>query len=384
MKSIAVMGSTGSIGTQTLQIVEAFPDRFRVVGLSAGRNLKLLRTQIQQFSPQFVVVAEARDAETLSKEFPELTIECGGNGLEAMAARKECDLVVMGILGFAALAPTLAAVRAGKDVALANKESIITAGSLLQAEIAQSHGRCIPVDSEHNALYQLLLGQKRETVRSLVLTASGGPLLRRPDLPLDQVTPEIAVKHPNWSMGPKISVDSATLMNKGLELVEAHILFDFPAKDIEVWVHPQSIVHGTLCFNDNSVIAQLNRPDMRCSIGYAMAYPDRMDNVIEKLSFKDLAQLEFFEPDEIRFPALRLAREALDSGPSHLIALNALNEVAVNAFLQKRIHFGQIPELIERGLTEFPSTPINQLEDVFAADEQSRALGNRLLPQRAE
>ncbi|MEZ4751427.1 MAG: 1-deoxy-D-xylulose-5-phosphate reductoisomerase [Bdellovibrionota bacterium] len=380
MKSICVMGSTGSIGTQTLQIVDQFPQRFRVLALSAGKNLDLLKQQIDRYQPEYVVVASEKDAEQIASWYPQLSVDCGREGLEKIAALPESALVVMGILGFAALAPTLAAVRAGKDVALANKESIITAGSLLQKEIAHSTGHCIPVDSEHNALYQLLLGRKREEIRSLILTASGGPLLKQPHLPLDEVTPEIAVKHPNWSMGPKISVDSATLMNKGLELVEAHILFDFPAKDIEVWIHPQSLVHGALCFKDNSYIAQFNKPDMRCSIGYAMAYPDRLDEVIPALSLKDMARLEFLEPDEGRFPALRLAREALASGPSYLVALNALNEIAVHAFLEKRLLFSGIPRLIERGLDLHQSVPILSIEDVFAVDDQSRALGHSLLP----
>lgn len=374
------MGSTGSIGTQTLQIVDQFPNRFRVLALTAGKNLDLLKQQVARYEPSYAVVAEESDAEQMQRWYPSLKVLCGREGLEAVAALEEADLIVMGILGFAALAPTLAAVRAGKDVALANKESIITAGSLLQKEIAHSKGRCIPVDSEHNALYQLLQGRNREEIRSLVLTASGGPLLRQPHLPLDEVTPEIAVKHPNWSMGPKISVDSATLMNKGLELVEAHILFDFPAKDIEVWIHPQSLVHGALCFKDNSYIAQFNKPDMRCSIGYAMAYPERLEAVIPALSLKDMAQLEFLEPDEVRFPALRLAREALASGPSHLVALNALNEIAVHAFLGKKLLFSGIPRLIERGLDLHASVPILSIEDVFTVDSQSRALGQSLLP----
>ncbi|MCB0404409.1 MAG: 1-deoxy-D-xylulose-5-phosphate reductoisomerase [Bdellovibrionales bacterium] len=289
MKSLCVMGSTGSIGTQTLQIVDQFPEHFEVLALTAGKNLDLLKQQVARYEPRYVVVSEASDAEMIQIWYPGLKVLCGREGLEAVAALEQADLIVMGILGFAALAPTLAAVRAGKDVALANKESIITAGSLLQSEIARSKGHCIPVDSEHNALYQLLQGRERKEIRSLILTASGGPLLSQPDLPLEAVTPELAVKHPRWSMGPKISVDSATLMNKGLELIEAHILFNFPAKDIEVWIHPQSLVHGALCFRDNSYIAQFNKPDMRCSIGYAMAYPERLDEVIPSLSFKDMS-----------------------------------------------------------------------------------------------
>ncbi len=376
-KKIVVLGATGSIGSQCLEIVETYPERFEVVGLAAKSGGPAFEQIVERFRPTRVALYDESAANALSKKFSSLTVEAGAAGLKAVAGI-EADVVVVGIMGFAALAPTLEAVRQGKTVALANKESIITAGGLLKKAIADSGCVCIPVDSEHNALYQLLLGQDREAVGSLVITASGGPFFAQKDRDLHTVTPEEAIRHPNWSMGPKISVDSATLMNKGLEFIEAHILFDFPADKIEIWIHPQSIVHGALWFKDNSCIAQLNRPNMKCSIGYAMSYPERLDNVIPKLSFKEMSRLEFFEPDEARFPALRLAKEALRAGPSHLVALNALNEIAVEAFLDKRIPFTAIPQLVEAGLARHSSSVIENIEQVFALDEEARCVGREV------
>lgn len=375
---ISVLGSTGSIGSHTLEIVDQFPDRFEVVALAAGKNLDKLFEQVRRYRPRFVSVATEEGAARLREAFPGLAVEPGAKGLETAAGLPEADAVVVGIVGFAALSPTLEAVRRGKRVALANKEALIAAGPLLRAEIAKHPCRCIPVDSEHNALYQLLEGRDPGHVRSLVLTASGGPLFRRPELKLTEVTPEVAIAHPNWSMGPKISVDSATLMNKGLELIEAHVLFDFPEDRIEVWVHPQSIVHGAIWLEDNTCLAQLSRPNMKSSIGHALGAPDRLPEVIPKLSLVEMAKLEFFPPDDQRFPALKLARQALRAGPSHVIALNALNEMAVHAFLSRRIRFDEIPVRIDAGLALHAALPIGALEDVFHADESARAIGQAL------
>lgn len=376
-KKICILGSTGSIGTQTLDIVERNPESYRVVSMTAGKNLDLLRKQIRQFRPRFVSVLSESDVPVIAREFPELELGYGEKGNIDAVSFGDCDVVVVGIVGFAALAPTLQAVRLKKRIALANKESLVVAGHLLKAEAKVSNAEIIPVDSEHNALFQLLEGREGQQIQSLVLTASGGPLLRRPELPLDDVTPAIAIQHPNWKMGPKISVDSATLMNKGLELIEACRLFDVEEKDVEVWIHPQSIVHGAIWFADNSCLAQLNKPDMRLSIGYALSYPRRIPAVIPKLSLAEMSKLEFMEPDNQRFPALNFAREAYRSGPGHLIALNAVNEIAVQAFLEGRLLFSRMASCIEEVLHQWPGTPVSDIPSVFDADSKARELAVR-------
>jgi 1-deoxy-D-xylulose-5-phosphate reductoisomerase len=371
MRGVSILGSTGSIGTQTLAIIDKNRDRFHVVALSAGTNLKLLREQVRSFHPQLVSVKEPSAAALLAAEFPGLEVVWGDEG-NCTVAESSAEVVVIGIVGFAALLPTLKAIDAKKTVAIANKESLVVAGGLLRQHVEKSGSRLIPVDSEHNALFQLLERQPREHVRSLVLTASGGPLFRLPGLPLEDVTPDLAIRHPNWKMGPKISVDSATLMNKGLELIEAHLLFDFPQNQIEVWIHPQSILHGAIWLTDNSCLAQLSQPDMRSSLGFALHYPERLSEVIPKLSLKDMAKLEFFEPDVERFPALSLARAALAAGPAALIALNASNEVAVGRFLEKKILFPQMAQVIERVLEQAISEPPSTLEATFQLDAEAR------------
>ncbi|MBI4405398.1 MAG: 1-deoxy-D-xylulose-5-phosphate reductoisomerase [Deltaproteobacteria bacterium] len=376
-KGLAILGSTGSIGSHTLEVVDLFPERYKVVSLSAGKNIEKIRNQMRQYRPKMVAVSEKEMKTVLAAEFPDICIEVGSRGTELCASLEEVDLVVVGIVGFAALAPTFAAVKAGKSLALANKEAMIVSGPLLKELIAKNHCRCIPVDSEHNAIFQLLSGHPRKKISSLILTASGGPLLRMPDLALNKVTPELAVRHPNWKMGAKISVDSATMMNKGLEVVEAHYLFDFPIKNIEVWVHPQSIVHGVLRFNDNSYIAQMAYPNMRSSIAHALAYPHRLENPVPPLSFDQLAKLEFFPPDEERFTALKLCREAFSGGPSYLIALNAANEVAVSSFLTRQIPFPAITECITHVLEKHRGGSVRELRDVFAVDQESRQMAIR-------
>ncbi len=371
-RGISVLGSTGSIGTQCLQIIESNPEKFVVASLAAGRNIDRLRGQIRQFWPSVVAVESSTDAAALRAEFPEVEIGHGIEGIRRCISAEGADIVVMGIVGFAALEPTLDAIAKDKTVALANKESLVVAGSLLKELVAKTGSKIIPVDSEHNALYQLLEGRERSQVKSVVLTASGGPLLKLPDLPLEEVTPAIAIRHPNWNMGPKISVDSATLMNKGLELIEAHFLFEVAPREIEVWIHPQSIVHGAIWLRDNTCLAQLSKPDMRSAIGYAMSPEARLDNVIPKLSLKEMARLEFLEPDERRFPALRLAREALLAGASSLIALNAANEVAVTAFLEGKLLFPGIASSIEETLQKHPQASIRTIGDVFEEDRKAR------------
>lgn len=376
---LAVLGSTGSIGTQTLEIVRTFPDHFEVVCLSAGKNVKLLRSQILEFCPQFISVESECDCELIRKEFPNMTSGFGDEGLKMAATLHEVDVVVMGIMGFKALSPTINAIRSHKKVALASKEVLVVAGNLIQEELKKTNAFLIPIDSEHSALFQLLEKVNRDHVASLILTASGGPLFKKEELPLCDVTPEIAVKHPNWKMGAKISVDSATLMNKGLELIEAHYLFNVPQSQIEVWIHPQSIIHGAIRLRDNSFFAQFSLPNMKSAIGYALKFPDRLADVIPELSVRDLQNLEFFAPDEKRFPALRIAREAMESGPSYLVTLNAVNECAVEAFLQCKILYSDIVPLIEEVLHRVKSRAIRSLEDVFIVDHEARLLTSEMI-----
>ena len=378
-RKICVLGSTGTIGTFTLELVRQFPEKFQVLSLSAGKNLGKLVEQIREFQPEAVSVLESQDAEFLEKEFPKLEVGFGERGVQACIDVEGIHTVVVGIVGFAGLRPTLHAIRSGKCIGLANKETLVTAGSLLQEEIQKGQSVVVPVDSEHNALFQLLKGVSLNEVESVVLTASGGPFFRKPDLDLSQVTPEIAVAHPNWKMGPKISVDSATLMNKGLELIEAHYLFGFSESKIEVWVHPQSIVHGAIWLKDNTSLAQLSLPDMKSAIGCALSYPERLVQPIPKLSFSQMAQLDFLEPDTKRFPCLDLARKALKMGQSHVIALNAANELAVAAFLNSEIKFTQIPEVIDATLQSFSGATVRALDDVFDVDTKAREITLRLL-----
>lgn len=371
-QTLSVLGSTGSIGTFTLEIVDKFPGQFRVVSLACGTNIEKLISQIEKYNPQVVSVGKSDEISALRAKFPKVKFFSGNEGISACLQTEPIDVAIVGVVGFAGLYPTVQALKYCKKVGLANKESLVVAGTLLQKEIENSKSICIPVDSEHNAVYQVLMGRKREEISSIVLTASGGPLLRYPEMKLDEVTTDFAVNHPNWKMGPKISVDSATMMNKGLEVIEAHFLFHYPENQIEVWVHPQSIVHGALWFKDGSCIAQLTKPDMKSSIGYAMKYPDRLDWVIPKLTFKEMAKLEFFEPDLKRFPCLRLAREALIAGPSYLVVLNAANEVAVDLFLKGKIRFSDIPTFIEKQLRQHEMVGLGHLEDVFALDQETR------------
>ncbi len=374
MTGLAVLGSTGTIGANTLALVDRFSDKYRVVTLAAGKNVEKLREQITKYRPKLVSVQDPASAKTLAAEFKGIQFVCGDEGLKACVEHSEVGTVVVGIVGFAAMAPTLAAIRADRRIALANKEVLVVAGSLLRKEADRSKAVVIPVDSEHNALYQLLEGRPRQDVESVVLTASGGPLLRRPELPLDQVTPEIAVAHPNWKMGPKISVDSATLMNKGLELIEAKFLFGFPEEKIEIWVHPQSIVHGAIWLKDNTCLAQLSKPDMKASIGHALAHPERLSQSVEKLRFSDMAKLEFYEPDMVRFPALRLCRESLRAGGTALVVLNAANEIAVDAFLNRRLLFSQIPKVVSEALSATKAVEISSLDHIYDEDAAARRL----------
>ena len=378
-RRIAILGSTGSIGCQTLDVVAADPDSFQVVALAAGQNVERLMEQIERFRPERVSVGDELGVRQLRDRFgPDLEIGFGEAGLMDVA-RHECDLVVAGLVGAVGLSPTLAAIRAGRDVALANKEVMVMAGALVQREVAASGTRLIPVDSEHSAIFQALSGQRDQDVARLILTCSGGPFRDASEWPperLAQVKVEEALAHPNWDMGAKISIDSATLMNKGLELIEARWLFDVPPERIDVVVHPESIVHSLVEFRDTSVLAQLGLPDMRVPIAVALAHPERLELDLPRLELSEVGQLQFESPDRERFPCLDLATRALMGSESAPAVLNAANEVAVQAFLDQRIPFSAIAEtnsaVLEEHLAACGGDSLESLSDVHRADAWAR------------
>jgi 1-deoxy-D-xylulose-5-phosphate reductoisomerase len=362
IKQVAVLGSTGSIGRQTLEVISALPHRFSVIGLAAGHNTDLLAEQIKQFQPRFIC---SQDSPRLPKAKYELL------SLEAMASRPEVDIVVVATSGKWGLEPTLAAVRAGKRIALANKESLVMAGGIITQEARQSRAQIIPIDSEHSAVFQCLQGERQKASR-IILTASGGPFLGYSPTRLSRVTPAQALKHPSWRMGKKVTVDSATLMNKGLEVIEAHWLFDTPLANITVLIHPQSIVHSMVEFNDGSVKAQLSQPDMRLPIQYALTHPERLENQqLPRLDWGKIKELNFQPPDYDRFPCLKLAIEAGRKGGTYPAALCAADETAVELFLAKRIKFTEIARLVGRALEEHKSLANPTLEDILAADART-------------
>jgi 1-deoxy-D-xylulose-5-phosphate reductoisomerase len=375
MKRIVILGSTGSIGTNTLDIISKFPEKFRAVGLTACNNVDKLEEQVRTFSPAVVAMAEPAAAERLRARCKDLktTILNGTDGLMQAATLAEADLVISAIVGGAGLVPTLAAIKAGKFIALANKEPMVMAGRLMQEE-ARKHGvRIFPVDSEHSALFQSMEGHRVKDIRRLILTASGGPLWNLTKEQLRDVTVEQALQHPNWKMGDKITIDSATLMNKGLEVVEARWLFDIPSSKIEVVVHRESIIHSLVEYADRSVIAQLGLPDMRTPIAYAMNYPERVPLDLPSLNLAQIGTLTFFNPDHDRFPCLKLGYEALRVGGTMPAAMNAANEVAVQAFLDRRIGFLGIAETIRRTMDAHKPVEVSTIEDALHTDAWARA-----------
>jgi 1-deoxy-D-xylulose-5-phosphate reductoisomerase len=374
MKKIVILGSTGSIGTQALDVIGRHPDLFEVVGLAAGKNIGLIEEQVRRFRPKCVSVAEESHAEVLREKFSREGIEVvvGYEGNSAVACMAEADFVVSAIVGAAGLKPTMKAIEAGKVVALANKESLVIAGELMTGAARRQGKSLIPIDSEHSAIFQCLQGNRAQDVHRIVLTASGGPFFQKSQEFLASVTIEQALKHPNWNMGPKITIDSATLMNKGLELIEATWLFDLPADRVAIHVHPQSIVHSFVEYIDGSVIAQLGVPDMRCAISYALAYPERVVSGAGNLDLLKIGNLSFFPPDPEKFPALRLAYEAAKEGRTMPAVLNAANEVAVARFLNSEIGFLEIPAIVEETMSRHQSRPLTSLEDVLEADAWAR------------
>ncbi|MBC7360744.1 MAG: 1-deoxy-D-xylulose-5-phosphate reductoisomerase [Candidatus Aminicenantes bacterium] len=373
-KRIVILGSTGSIGQNTLEIVRLFPDKFEVVGLSAGKNTGLLAEQIEEFQPVLVAVETEADAQKLRKRFSKSPVKVlsGETGLREVASLSRADLVVSAITGIAGLRPTLAALEKGKDVALANKESMVVAGDFLRKIAARTGARIIPVDSEHSGVFQCLNGQKKKFLRRVYLTASGGPFLKVPIKDLPNKSCGEALQHPRWKMGKKVSIDSATLMNKGLELIEARWLFDLKPDQLDVLIHPQSIVHALVEFKDGSVLAQLSQTDMKIPILYALTYPDRLESPLPSLDLTAVKNLEFYPVEKERYPLFALARRALETGLSFPVVLNAANEVAVEAFLEEKISFGQIYSVVDYCLQSHRAVSINSLEDIFVIDQETR------------
>ena len=382
-RHIAVLGATGSIGTSTLDLVRRHPEAFRVESLTAGQNVDELAALACEFQVRYAAVADAGQYAALRDALAGTGIAVGaGEDALVEAAEQPADWVMAAIVGAAGLAPALAAIRRGVTVALANKETLVCAGELVMAEVARHGATLLPVDSEHNAIFQVLDGERRADVSRLILTASGGPFRHTAREVLDRVTPEQAVAHPNWSMGAKISVDSATMMNKGLELIEAHHLFQMPETRIDVLVHPQSIIHSMVAYRDGSTLAQLGLPDMRTPIAHTLAWPGRMTGPVAHADLASIGELTFEPPDTERFPALDVAREALRRGGSAPTVLNAANEVAVQAFLDGEIGFPGVPASVKTVLDRHDIGPITSLADVAAADDDARAHA-RSLARRA-
>ena len=377
MKGIAILGSTGSIGRSTLSVVESFPDRFQVVTLAAGRNLDLAFEQARRWRPRLVSVAAESHAENFrsrlkSAGITEIEVTHGSAGTARVATHPDADFVVSAIVGVAGLEATYQAVRAGKTVGLANKECLVAAGELITAEARRQGKPLLPIDSEHNAVHQCLRGGRIQEVRRIWLTASGGPFLNTPKSKFADITVEQALNHPTWKMGNRITIDSATLMNKGFEVIEACRLFNLPAEQISVIVHPQSTIHSLVEFVDGSILAQLSVTDMRLPILYALTYPDRIPSDLT-FSLSDLRHLDFCPPDVEKFPCLRLAYEAAKAGGGKTVALNAADEVAVSAFLDGNIRFQEIPVVIEEVLSETPVGKLESIKEVLAVDQKARA-----------
>jgi len=377
MKRLSVLGSTGSIGQKTLEVVSQYPEALEVVALAAGSNVSLLEEQVRRFHPRLVSLRMQDAAEELrlrlsQEPSPSVQIQQGVQGLLEVATYPDSDLVVSAIVGAAGLQPTLEAVRAGKDVALANKESFVMAGQLIMTEAARRKIQIIPIDSEHSAIFQCLEGRKKRDLHRIILTASGGPFRDLPRENFPEITPKRALHHPTWNMGQKVTIDSSTLMNKGLEVIEAKWLFDLDIEQIDVIIHPQSIIHSMVEFIDGSILAQLAVTDMYLPIQYALSYPDRLPSRIDRLEFLHLPPLTFEPLDPDRFPCLSYAYEACRAGGSMPIVLNAANEMAVSFFLKKKIPYTAIPVLIRRALDSHQPRAVSDLEEILEIDQAIR------------
>ena len=383
MKRVAILGSTGSIGRSTLSIVESYPDRFAVTSLAAGSNLQLVFEQILRWHPKLVSIARESDAEKLRKRLhdaghSDTEVLCGPEGTVRVATHPEVDFVVSAIVGVAGLEATYEAVKAGKEVGLANKESLVVAGELVTAEAKRQGKPLLPIDSEHNAVHQCMRGGRLHEVDRVWLTASGGPFLHTPSRDFETITVEQALNHPTWKMGRRITIDSATLMNKGFEVIEACRLFGLPPRQVDVVVHPQSTIHSMVEFRDGSILAQLSVTDMRLPILYALTYPERVESDL-RFNIRDLKQLDFCPPDLKKFPCLRLAYEAAEAGGSKTIALNAADEIAVAAFLEGKIPFNGIAGVIEATLRETGASHPESISKVLELDAEARDVARNMV-----
>ncbi|MGO9454456.1 MAG: 1-deoxy-D-xylulose-5-phosphate reductoisomerase [Candidatus Binataceae bacterium] len=382
MKTISILGSTGSVGVTTLDVVSRFPDRFRVAAMAAGRNLDLLTAQVKKFRPELVSVATAELASDLRARLGTIKVEIvhGIEGATAVATHPDAQMLMSALVGAMGLRPTLAAIKAGKDIAFANKEVLVIAGELVTRTVREHGVRLLPVDSEHNAIFQCLEGRGRDGLRRIILTASGGPFRELPAERFELITIEQALNHPTWRMGSKITIDSATLMNKGLEVIEARWLFGVDTDQISVVIHPQSVIHSMVEMVDGSVIAEMAIPDMAIPVAYALAYPDRLPMPhLKKLSLAECSQLTFEEPDLARFPCLGMAFEALKAGNTMPACLNAANEELVAGFLAGRARFIDIPRHLESILGRHPNAAARTLEDLLETDEWARTEARRLM-----
>jgi len=384
MESIAILGSTGSIGRNTFEVIDRPGNKFTVVGLAAGRNTQLLQQQIEKYKPKIVSVERKEEAEELKRKYKDTTLHItfGQEGAEEVARFEENDIVVSAITGINGLRPTVASIKAGKKVALANKESMVVAGPLIRALARKSGAKIIPVDSEHSGVFQCLAKERKEFVKRVILTASGGPFFRTSLGELKKKTVEEALRHPRWEMGKKVTIDSATLMNKGLELIEARWFFDLKPQQLEILIHPQSIVHALVEMKDGSVLAQLSPTDMKIPIQYALTYPERENGLLPSLDLCQIRALEFYEIDQKKFPLVTLARCALEEGESFPVALNAANEVVVAAFLKNRLKFSDISDAIKSTLNGHQKRKIENMEDVFEVDREVRLETKNLLEKR--
>lgn len=374
VKRISILGSTGSIGTSTLEVVSLFPDRFKVVGLTAGENIDKIESQIRRFKPSIVSLASEKAAKELRERCMNLNVEVlsGMEGLIRISTIPEADIIVSAIAGSAGLIPTFAAVKAGKTIALANKETMVMAGEIITQEADERGVELLPIDSEHSAIFQVMRGEKWEEVHKIILTASGGPFLKTSSEEKRKATVKDALRHPNWNMGTKITIDSATLMNKGLEVIEARWLFDVSINQIEVLIHPQSIIHSMVEFRDGSVMAQMGVPDMRIPIAYALSNTERLDLIMPRLDLAKIGMLTFEKPDLKRFPCLSYAYDAVREGGTMPAVLNSSNEAAVRAFLQKRIGFLDIEMVVRETIERHKVRHTKTIEDVLMADNWAR------------
>ncbi|MDI6802854.1 MAG: 1-deoxy-D-xylulose-5-phosphate reductoisomerase [Bacteroidota bacterium] len=373
MKNISILGSTGSIGQNSLEVISKFPDNFRVAYLSANKGINQLAEQIEKHNPDGVVVMDNESAELLRQKFSStLKIFIGEEGLKEIASHLDVDIVINSLVGFAGLTPTIEAIKAGKRVALANKETLVVAGEIITQLLTDHQTELIPIDSEHSAILQCLVGEDVKNISKLILTASGGPFLHLEKKEFPNITVAQALNHPNWKMGSKITIDSATLMNKGLEVIEAHYLFKLPQNKIEVLIHPQSIIHSMVEFVDGSVKAQLGVPDMKIPIQYALTYPERMLSNSSRVNFSELREMTFSQPDFEKFECLSLAYQALEAGGTASVVLNAANEVAVELFLNSKITFDKIPKLIDMALEKFEAKQNPTIEEIIHIDNSTR------------